>query len=141
MTLHLTYIYTKLTTKKVLAQLRSLTSFLLGISAGILGLQSASGFAFYFLGTLLVSALVQFLVIGTSGATAGAFFPGSSGGEVEGIDAKGKIRGASSSQGKGKGKAIERKGAWRDVLLGGGVMSEALSGFILGWAGVGGVLR
>lgn len=124
---------------QVLSQLRSLTAFLLGISAGILGLQSASGFAFYSLGTLLVSALVQFLVIGTSGATAGAFFPGSSGGEVDGIDATGKIRG--SSRGHGKGKAIERKGAWRDVVFGGGVMSEALSGFILGWAGVGGVLR
>ncbi|CAG8170206.1 unnamed protein product [Penicillium nalgiovense] len=36
---------------------------------------------------------------------------------------------------------ILRKGAWRDVWFGGGVMSEALSGFVLGWAGVGGVLR
>jgi hypothetical protein len=88
---------------------------------------------------LLVSALVQVLVIKPSGSTAGAFFPGSSGGEVEGIDATGKIGG--KGNGKGKGKSIERKGAWRDVLLGGGVMSEALSGFVLGWAGVGGVLR
>lgn len=34
-----------------------------------------------------------------------------------------------------------RKGAWRDVWFGGGVLGEALSGFVLGWAGVGGVLR
>jgi hypothetical protein len=40
----------------------------------------------------------------------------------------------------GNGKIL-RKGAWRDVWFGGGVMSEALSGFVLGWAGVGGVLR
>lgn len=41
----------------------------------------------------------------------------------------------------GKGGFILRKGAWRDVWFGGGVVSEALSGFVLGWAGVGGVLR
>lgn len=40
-----------------------------------------------------------------------------------------------------KGGYILRKGAWRDVWFGGGVVSEALSGFVLGWAGVGGVLR
>lgn len=42
--------------------------------------------------------------------------------------------------GDGRGVLL-RKGAWRDVWLGGGVLSEALSGFVLGWAGVGGVLR
>ena len=40
-----------------------------------------------------------------------------------------------------KGGFVLRKGAWRDVWFGGGVVSEALSGFVLGWAGVGGVLR
>ena len=53
----------------------------------------------------------------------GAYFPGS--GELVERD----------------GKAVRRKGAWRDVWFGGGVMGEALSGFVLGWAGVGGVLR
>jgi hypothetical protein len=43
--------------------------------------------------------------------------------------------------GKAGSRKILRKGAWRDVWFGGGVMSEALSGFVLGWAGVGGVLR
>lgn len=43
--------------------------------------------------------------------------------------------------GKAGSRKIIRKGAWRDVWFGGGVMSEALSGFVLGWAGVGGVLR
>ena len=125
---------------QVLSQLRSLTAFILGISAGILGLQSTAGFAFYFAGTLLVSGLVQILLLGpstTSTGGAGAFFPGASGGEIEGIDDYGKIR----VRGGPDGKAVQRKGAWRDVWLGGGVMGEALSGFVLGWAGVGGVLR
>lgn len=43
--------------------------------------------------------------------------------------------------GKPGARKILRKGAWRDLWFGGGVMSEALSGFVLGWAGVGGVLR
>jgi hypothetical protein len=32
-------------------------------------------------------------------------------------------------------------GAWREVWFGGGVLGEALSGYVLGWAGVGGVIR
>ena len=32
-------------------------------------------------------------------------------------------------------------GGWREVWLGGGVVGEALSGYVLGWAGVGGVIR
>ena len=43
-------------------------------------------------------------------------------------------------QGK-RGGYVLRKGGWRNVWLAGGVVSEALSGFVLGWAGVGGVLR
>lgn len=31
--------------------------------------------------------------------------------------------------------------SWREVWFGGGVMGEALTAFILGWAGVGGVIR
>ncbi|RAO69140.1 uncharacterized protein BHQ10_005152 [Talaromyces amestolkiae] len=127
--------------RRVLSQLRSLTAFILGISAGILGLQSTAGFAFYFAGTLLVSGLVQILLLGPSSSSAiggaGAYFPGASGGEIEGIDDFGKIR----AHGGVDGKPVQRKGAWRDVWLGGGVMGEALSGFVLGWAGVGGVLR
>jgi hypothetical protein len=61
------------------------------------------------------------------------FFPGPNVGEIEGIDAKGMVWGS--------GREVKRKGAWRDVWLGGGVFGEALSGFVLGWAGVGGVLR
>ncbi|KAL1880457.1 hypothetical protein Plec18167_003861 [Paecilomyces lecythidis] len=127
---------------RILSALHSLTAFLLGLTAGILALQSAQGFIFYFLGTIFVSGLFHFLLIilGSSGGAAGSFFPGSSGGEIEGIDADGKIQ-LNEREGKSGRRVIWRKGAWRDVWFGGGVFSEALSGFVLGWAGVGGVLR
>ncbi|KAI9931632.1 hypothetical protein ASPWEDRAFT_37521 [Aspergillus wentii DTO 134E9] len=120
---------------RVLSQLHSLTAFLLGLSAGILALQSSTGFLFYFAGTVLVSGLFHILIIVRSGGKgAGVFFPGTNGGEIEGIDESGKIRNVAKA-------GVQRKGAWKDVWFGGGVFSEALSGFILGWAGVGGVLR
>lgn len=115
------------------------------MSAGILALQSITGFAFYFTGTVLVSGLFHLLSIHRSGgAGAGAFFPGSNGGEIEGRVALDEMTGVVSmalggQPRKGHGYVL-RKGAWRDIWLGGGV-SEALSGFVLGWAGVGGVLR
>lgn len=79
----------------------------------------------------------------SGGAGAGSFFPGSNAGEVEGVvevDEKTQVV-RMQLDGKAGSKKILRKGAWRDVWFGGGVMSEALSGFVLGWAGVGGVLR
>ncbi|KAJ5219316.1 Transmembrane protein 93 [Penicillium cinerascens] len=126
---------------RVLSSLHSLTAFLLGLSAGILALQSTAGFAFYFGGTVLVSGLFHlFLIQRSGGAGAGAFFPGN-GGEIEGSVTMAK-NGIVSMQLDGKkGGYILRNGAWRDVWFGGGVVSEALSGFVLGWAGVGGVLR
>ncbi|KAJ5084835.1 hypothetical protein NUU61_009414 [Penicillium alfredii] len=134
---------------RVLSSLHSLTSFLLGLSAGILGLQSTAGFAFYFLGTVLVSGLFHLLLIHRSGgAGAGAFFPGSNDGEIDGTVAMETESGIvrlqldrkSNAQGSDSAAAgmVCRKGAWRDVWFGGGVFAEALSGFVLGWAGVGG---
>ncbi|KAL4928513.1 EMC6 family protein [Aspergillus undulatus] len=119
---------------QVLTQLHSLTSFLLGLTAGILALQSATGFAFYFLGTVLVSGLFHVALLYRSGGKgAGGFYPGA-GGEIEGLVVRrdGVVLDAGSGA---------RKNAWRDVWFGGGVLGEALSGFVLGWAGVGGVLR
>ncbi|EAS33870.3 uncharacterized protein CIMG_04894 [Coccidioides immitis RS] len=113
---------------RTLSNIHSITSFLLGLAAGILGLQSSGGFIFYLLGTLFVSFLFHALLIGfdgkrtSGGFGVGAYFPGS--GEIV-----------------GQGKGLRRRGAWRDVWLSGGVSGEALSGFVLGWAGVGGVLR
>lgn len=120
---------------QVLSNLHSLTSFLLGLTAGILSLQSSAGFVFYLTGTVLVSGLFHLLLLYRSdGLGSGVFFAGA-GGEIEGIDERGFVRGNG-----GNGKML-RKGAWRDVWFGGGVLGEALSGFVLGWAGVGGVLR
>ncbi|KAL4907351.1 hypothetical protein BDW74DRAFT_149012 [Aspergillus multicolor] len=119
---------------RVLTQLHSLTSFLLGLTAGILALQSATGFIFYFLGTVLVSGLFHLALLYRSGGKgAGGFFPGV-GGEIDGlvVQRDGIVKDAGSGL---------RRNAWRDVWLGGGVLGEALSGFVLGWAGVGGVLR
>ncbi|KAJ5309499.1 Serine/threonine-protein phosphatase PP1 [Penicillium atrosanguineum] len=127
---------------RVLSSLHSLTAFLLGLSAGILALQSTAGFAFYFAGTVLVSGLFHLVLLSRSGgAGAGAFFPGA-GGEIDGSVVMTRSGVVKMDLGLGgKGGFILRKGAWRDVWFGGGVVSEALSGFVLGWAGVGGVLR
>lgn len=87
------------------------------------------------------------LIYRSGGAGAGAFFPGSNGGEIEGVvemdEKSGVVRMELLGERKGKAgsRFVARKGAWKDVWFGGGVFSEALSGFVLGWAGVGGVLR
>ncbi|KAE8352088.1 hypothetical protein BDV28DRAFT_8259 [Aspergillus coremiiformis] len=119
---------------RILANLHSISSFLLGLTAGILALQSATGFLFYLAGTVVVSGVFHvFLLYRSSGQGAGVFFPGPNVGEIEGIDDMGLVWGV--------GREMRRKGSWRDVWLGGGVFGEALSGFVLGWAGLGGVLR
>ncbi|GKZ32308.1 hypothetical protein AbraIFM66950_001612 [Aspergillus brasiliensis] len=121
---------------RTLSSLHSLTSFLLGLTAGILSLQSATGFLFYLLGTVLVSALFHALLLYRSGGLgAGVYFAGANG-EIEGMDERGVVGGN-----KPRGWMMLRRAAWRDVWFGGGVLGEALSGFVLGWAGVGGVLR
>ncbi|KAN0077833.1 hypothetical protein V8E54_006137 [Elaphomyces granulatus] len=126
---------------RVLSKIHSLTAFLLGISAGILGLQSGGGFLFYLLGTVVVSGLLHIFVVrgAQRGAGAGDYFPGN--GEIVGIDENGMLAPAPTGSTIVTGGFASRKGAWRDIWFGGGVMGEALSGFVLGWAGVGGVLR
>ena len=47
---------------------------------------------------------------------------------------------AEDSHGGGGTGSKERVGAWREPWMSGG-MFEGLSGFVLGWAGVGGVIR
>ncbi|EZF30274.1 hypothetical protein H109_01673 [Trichophyton interdigitale MR816] len=120
---------------RILANLHSLIAFLLGTAAGILGLQSAYGFTFYLLGTIFVSFLANALLVkdntprtsgkstnkGVSGV--GAYFPGD-----------GELVPAS-------GGGYVRKGAWKDLWFSGLIATEAISGFVLGWAGVGGILR
>lgn len=103
---------------RILSNMRSISSLFLGIAAGVLGLESWQGFLFYFISQQLISSLFYFILVE---GTAEKYFSGS----VK------EIR-------KGKGK---RMGAWQDVWLGGGLFTEGLSGYVLGWAGVGGVIR
>lgn len=93
----------------------------MGIAAGILGLESLYGFAFYLGANLLLSALFYFVL---AGANPQRYFAGSTG--SRGVGDKGRNEGA---------------GAWREIWFGGGLFTEAMSGFVLGWAGVGGVIR
>lgn len=120
---------------QTLSALHSLAAFLLGVSAGILGLQSSHGFAFYLLGTLFVSLLFHAALIGFGGSssTSSGSAARAGGKDVAGADA----------YFPGTGEIVDggRKGAWRDVWFAGGVVGEGLSGFVLGWAGVGGFLR
>lgn len=103
---------------RMLSNIRSISSLFLGIAAGILGLESLNGFLFYFISQQLISSLFYFILVEGSPEK---YFPGT----------VTEVR-------KGKG---QRVGAWRDVWFGGGLFTEGLSGFVLGWAGVGGVIR
>ena len=107
---------------QTLSQIRSLTSLLLGVAAGILGLESQWGFLFYFASNLFISGLIHVLL---AHGRPGEYFAGSRAADVNG---------------NGGPKGNERVGAWREIWLGSGLF-EGLSGFVLGWAGVGGVIR
>ncbi|KAH0827643.1 hypothetical protein AYO21_07820 [Fonsecaea monophora] len=109
---------------RTLSNIRSIAGLLLGIAAGILGLESLTGFGFYLACNTLISALFYFLL---AGAAPQKYFAGTAG-----------SRGLNDSP---KGGRNEGSGAWREIWFGGGLFTEALSGFVLGWAGVGGVIR
>ncbi|TGZ83264.1 hypothetical protein EX30DRAFT_394488 [Ascodesmis nigricans] len=47
---------------RIVTDIRSLTSSVCGIAAGILGLESYAGFVFYLVGSVFVSMLMLFLV-------------------------------------------------------------------------------
>ncbi|OAP55518.1 hypothetical protein AYL99_10491 [Fonsecaea erecta] len=111
---------------RTLSNIRSISGLLLGIAAGILGLESLYGFGFYLLCNTLISALFYFLL---ARGQPQRFFAGTAG-----------SRGLYEKDGKRQGRN-EGTGAWREIWLGGGLFTEALSGFVLGWAGVGGVIR
>lgn len=121
--MHAGYLHFSRTTKanpditQTLSNIRSISALLLGISAGILGLESTNGFLFYLLGSCFVSAIFHFVL---AGGHPDKYFAGS---------------GSRGEDGK------SGSGAWREIWLGGGMFTEALSGFVLGWAGVGGVIR
>ncbi|CCX17422.1 Rab5-interacting protein-domain-containing protein [Pyronema domesticum] len=60
--------------QKSVTDIRSLTSSVLGVAAGILGLESLTGFAFYLAGSFFVSVLMLFLL---AGGQPKSFFRGS----------------------------------------------------------------
>jgi hypothetical protein len=60
--LHLYRTIAKQESEQTLTDIRSLTSSILGVAAGILGLESQTGFAFYIGGSILVSVLMLFLL-------------------------------------------------------------------------------
>lgn len=111
---------------QTVSRIRSSTSLVLGVAAGILGLESQYGFLFYFICQTFISLLIHFLL---ADGKPGLYFAGS--GAAQDVDDP-----DSTSEGKGK----ERLGAWREIWLSSAVF-EGLSGFVLGWAGVGGVIR
>ncbi|RVX72123.1 hypothetical protein B0A52_04721 [Exophiala mesophila] len=110
---------------RTISNIRSISGLLLGIAAGILGLESLQGFAFYLGANLFLSALFYFVLAHADPQRYFAGTPGSRGLNESGA-AKGRNHGS---------------GAWREIWLGGGLFADALSGFVLGWAGVGGVIR
>jgi ER membrane protein complex subunit 6 len=120
-----------LTSTQILSRIRSSTSLTLGIAAGILGLESQYGFLFYFLAQSIISLLIHFIL---AGGKPGLYFAGSGAPDP---DSEEYVDGSSGSGSVG---GRERIGAWRDIWLSSGVF-EGLSGFVLGWAGVGGVIR
>lgn len=110
---------------QTISNIRSISGLLLGIAAGILGLESLVGFAFYLGANLLLSALFYFVL---ADADPQRYFAGIAG--SRGLNERGDAKGRSHGS-----------GAWREIWFGGGLFSDALSGFVLGWAGVGGVIR
>ncbi|KAI5295457.1 hypothetical protein KEM52_001328 [Ascosphaera acerosa] len=136
---------------KLLSNTHSLASFLFGIAAGILGLQSATGFAFYLAGALFVSFLFSVVLVGRAAPRTGGSRPDGRSQQRKGegksaTAAPAVVAGLSAFfPGDGElvatkdGRSLGRRGAWRNVWLGG--IGQAASGFVLGWAGVGGMLR
>ena len=104
---------------QVLTTLRSLTSSLFGIASGILGLESLSGFLFYILGTLFVSALIWGL-------------------RADGLDG---VRGGQEKLhgNRGHGKYFENP--YWELWAGGADLWGGLSSFVLTWTLFYGLVR
>ena len=107
-------------TQQILTTLRALTSSLFGIGAGILGLESYSGFIFYLVFSLIVSGLFYVFRV----------LPGESSAR----------RSKKTSDG---GKTLEKGGMYftglTDLWLGG--LVDGLSGFVLTWTLAYGLVR
>ncbi|KAG7005880.1 hypothetical protein G7Y79_00017g042620 [Physcia stellaris] len=112
---------------RVLTTIRSLTSSLFGIASGVLGLESYSGFIFYFLGILFVSLLIWLLR---------ADGPQSFAGQPQKIkdedgDRRSEARLTTSAAGEGQGLYFENP-VW-ELWMGGNELLGGLSSFVLTW--------
>ena len=103
--------------------MRSLTSSLFGIASGILGLESYSGFIFYFLGTLFVSLLVWLL-------------------RAEGLGLSGQRpqRPKEDRQGSSGQRLYFENPIW-ELWMGGNELLGGLSSFVLTWTLFYGLVR
>ena len=122
------------TVAKVLATVRSLTSSLFGIAAGILGLESYAGFIYYILGTLFVSLLIWLLRIKASqGRSAGQ--------QQQKMDASGRPKAETTISGGTRGQSLYFENAVWELWMGGNDLLGGLSSFVLTWTLFYGIVR
>lgn len=119
---------------QVLATVRSLTSSLFGIAAGILGLESYAGFIYFILGTLFVSFLIWLLRIKASQSSgAGQQQPKS--------DVDGGSRAKRSTNVVTRGQSLYFENAIWELWMGGNELWGGLSSFVLTWTLFYGIVR
>lgn len=119
---------------QVLATVRSLTSSLFGIAAGILGLESYAGFIYFILGTLFVSFLIWLLRIKASqGMSAGQQQPKQ--------DASGRPKAELTPSIGTRGQSLYFENAVWELWMGGNELLGGLSSFVLTWTLFYGIVR
>ena len=116
---------------QVLATVRSLTSSLFGIAAGILGLESYAGFLYFILGTLFVSFLIWLLRIKASQA----------GQQQPKKDASGRPKADLTPSVGTSGQRLYFENAVWELWMGGNELLGGLSSFVLTWTLFYGIVR
>ena len=119
---------------QVLATVRSLTSSLFGIAAGILGLESYAGFIYFFLGTLFVSFLIWLFRIKAS-QSLGA------GQQQPKKDASGRPNAETTTSRAMRGQSLYFENAVWELWMGGNELLGGLSSFVLTWTLFYGIVR
>ena len=122
------------TVAQVLATVRSLTSSLFGIAAGILGLESYAGFIYFILGTLFVSFLIWLLRIKASQSLG-------VGQQQPRKDASGRPKVELIKSGGTRGQGLYFENAVWELWMGGNELLGGLSSFVLTWTLFYGIVR
>ena len=122
------------TLAQVLATVRSLTSSLFGIAAGILGLESYAGFIYFILGTLFVSFLIWLLRIKASQGLGAAQ-------QQPKKDASGRPKAELITSGGTRGQSLYFENAVWELWMGGNELLGGLSSFVLTWTLFYGIVR